>query len=237
MTRVACEADLFEPVRDHLVARGYTVRAEVDHCDIIARRGEDLIVVELKRRINLELLIQATDRQRITPSVYVAVPGPLRMDRKSRFPGLKRVLRSLELGLLIVAPDEDPPRVEVVFHPLPYQRQKRKQRRRAVLREMEGRSANHNRGGVTRRKLITAYRENAIQIGCALQLHGPLAPRQLRTLGTGEKTLRILADNHYGWFERIARGLYAITATGRRELKSYGPLVRRYRNALRAKTE
>lgn len=237
MTPVTCEADLFEPVRDHLVAQGYTVRAEVDHCDIIARRADDLIVVELKRRVNLDLLIQATDRQRITPSVYVAVPGPLRMDRKSRFPGLKRVLRSLELGLLVVTPDAKAPRVEVVFHPLPYQRQKRKQRRRAVLREMEGRSANHNRGGVTRRKLITAYRENAIQIACALQLHGPLAPRQLRALGTGEKTLRILANNHYGWFERIARGVYALTATGRRELKSYDPLARKYRQALAPKAE
>ena len=30
----------------------------------------------------------------------------------------------------------------------------------------------------------------------------------IRALGTGEKTGPILAANHYGWFERIARGLY-----------------------------
>ena len=237
MARVAREEALFEPVRDYLVAQGYTVRAEVDHCDITASQGEDLIVIELKRQVSLDLLIQATDRQRITESVYVAVPGPLRMDRKSRWRGIRRVLRSLELGLIVVSLAEKPASIEVVFHPLPYQRRKVKQRRRAVIREMAGRSANHNRGGTPGRKLITAYRENAIQIGCALQLHGPLAPRQLRAMGTGEKTLRILADNHYGWFERIARGLYGITATGRGELKAYGPLARKYRKVLAASSE
>lgn len=228
------EEDLFEPVRDYLKAQGYRVRAEVGHCDLTATMDDELIVIELKRHVSVELLIQATDRQRITSSVYVAVPGPADFSRGSRWHGIKRVLRALELGLILVTPGRQAVRVEVLFHPLPYQRQKLKRRRRAVLREMDGRSANHNRGGVTRRKLITAYRESALRIACALDHLGPTSPRTLRGLGTGPKTLRILADNHYGWFERIDRGVYALTSQGRRELDAYGDLTARLRETIRA---
>lgn len=228
------EEDLFEPLRDHLDAQGYRVRAEVGYCDVTATRGGELIVIELKRHVSVDLLIQATDRQRITSSVYVAVPGPADFSRGSRWHGIKRVLRALELGLIVVTPARRGSRVEVLFHPLPYQRRKLARRRRAVLREMEGRSDNHNRGGVTRRKLITAYRETALRIACALDQLGPTTPRQLRGIGTGPKTLRILADNHYGWFERIDRGVYALTGQGRRELDSYNELTRRLREEVLA---
>lgn len=228
------EEDLFEPVRDYLKAQGYRVRAEVGHCDLTATKGEDLIVIELKRHVSVDLLIQATDRQRITSAVYVAVPGPADFSRGSRWHGIKRVLRALELGLILVTPARREARLEVLFHPLPYQRQKLKRRRRAVLREMDGRSSNHNRGGITRRKLITAYRESALRIACALDHLGPTTPSKLRGLGTGPKTLRILADNHYGWFERIERGVYALTAQGRREVDAYGELTARLREDIRA---
>jgi hypothetical protein len=32
------ESDLYAPVRDFLAAQGYTVRAEVKHCDVVAVR-------------------------------------------------------------------------------------------------------------------------------------------------------------------------------------------------------
>ena len=53
------ETDLYEPIRDYLVAQGYTVRGEVHDCDVTATKGEELIVVELKLRFNMELLYQA----------------------------------------------------------------------------------------------------------------------------------------------------------------------------------
>jgi hypothetical protein len=232
MARVLKEEDLFDPVRDHLLAQGYTVRAEVKNCDLVARKGEELVVVELKRHMSIDLLIQATERQRITSAVYVAVPGPVSFSRGSRWHGVKRVLRGLELGLIVVTPGKRSARVDVLFHPLPYQRQRLQRRRRAILREVDGRSANHNRGGVTQRKLITAYRESAIRIACALDMNGSMSPRQLRALGTGEKTPRILADNHYGWFERIERGVYALTSQGRDALRDYADLVEQLQNDL-----
>ena len=84
------ETDLFPPVRDYLEKNGYTVRSEVRNCDIVAVKDSDVIVVELKTGMNVSLLIQATDRQRITDSVYVAIPDP--PGRKgAHWRGIKRV--------------------------------------------------------------------------------------------------------------------------------------------------
>ena len=226
------ETDLYDSIHDYLVAQGYTVRAEVKHCDITACKGDELIIIELKRQFSIDLLVQAIDRQRITDSVYVALPGPIDKRRRSRWRGIKCLLRRLELGLIVVTFSQKGPRVEVVFHPLPSQRQKLKRRRRAVLQEMADRTGNYNQGGSTRRKLVTAYRENAIYIACCLEKLGPLAPRQLRALGTGPKTLSILSKNFYEWFERVDRAMYAITSHGRSELDAYPDVVAQYRKRL-----
>lgn len=226
------ETDLYGPVHDYLVAHGYTVRSEVEHCDITAQKDEDLIVIELKRQFGVDLLYQATERQRISDSVYVAVPAPARMGRDSHWRGMQRVLRQLELGLILVFLDRRGSRVEVVFHPAPYQRQKRSKRRRAVLHEMAQRSGDYNQGGSTGRKLMTAYREHALHIACCLDRFGPLSPKQLRNLGTGPKTTSILYSNFYEWFERVGRGVYAVSARGVAALGEYPVLAARCRDEL-----
>ena len=217
--RAIAECDLAGPVRDFLAAQGYTVRSEVKDCDMVAVLGDELIVVELKRGFTIDLLLQATDRQRATDSVYVAIPGSgERRERFSkRWQSMERLLKRLELGLILVAfpPDPDtPPTVDLCFHPVrdPRPRQKPKQRR-AILREVAGRSGDYNVGGSYRRPLLTAYREQAIGIALCLQEHGPLSPAALRTFGCGAKTARILQTNVYGWFERQERGLYAVRPT------------------------
>ncbi|HEO71209.1 MAG TPA: hypothetical protein ENN80_08090, partial [Candidatus Hydrogenedentes bacterium] len=222
------ETDLYPPVRDFLVANGYTVRGEVNDCDVTASKGDDLIVIELKRRFGVELLYQATERQRVSDSVYVALPAPDDMGRSKRWRGMTRVLRQLELGLIVVFLSSRPPRVEIVFHPLPCERRKRARERRAVLEEMGQRSGDYNQGGSTRRTIITAYRENAIHIACCLAQLGPLEPRQLRVLGTGPKTTAILYNNFYGWFERVGRSLYTVSAAGRAALDAYPELAARF---------
>ncbi len=224
------ETDLYPPLRAYLTAQGYTVRGEVKHCDIAAVKGDDLIVIEMKLALNLALLSQAVRRQQMTDSVYLAVPRPPNHAKWLRqMRGAFRVLRRLELGLLLVSLKPGRPAVEVVFHPLPFERRKRGSARRALLEEIGRRSGDFNLGGSTRRPLVTAYRENAIQIACYLADCGELKPRQLRTLGTGPKTLSILSGNVYGWFTRVAPGLYAVTPKGRDALPQYPELVRHYR--------
>lgn len=230
MTATIAETDLYPPVRDYLLARGFTVRAEVRHCDVAAKKGEALIVIELKLSINLTVVAQAVKRQQLTDAVYIAIPRP--PDRRkwmARTKDARRVLRRLELGLLLVSTTPGEQAVEVIFHPLPAARQKRKAPRKVLLEEMDNRSADFNAGGSTRKKLVTAYRENAVRIAACLAVLGPSSPKSLRALGTGAKTLAILHRNVYGWFERVDRGVYALGPRGQEELASYAELTAKYR--------
>ena len=38
----------------------------------------------------------------------------------------------------------------------------------------------------------------------------------------GPQATRIMADDHYGWFTRVSRGVYDLTAAGRKGLADYG---------------
>lgn len=210
------ESDLYAPVRDFLVAQGFTVQAEVHGCDVTARRGNDLVIVELKRNLSLNLLAQAAQRQTITDSVYMAVPRPAGSLRRGPWRRTVGLVRRLCLGLLLVG-DGDPA-IEVVCHPLPYRPRRDKRRRRAILSEIRGRSGDYNLGGTGGKPVMTAYREQALHIARRLAGNGPCSPSKLRCLGCSYKTQSILYDNHYGWFDRVARGLYALSPAGRQAL-------------------
>jgi hypothetical protein len=43
----------------------------------------------------------------------------------------------------------------------------------------------------------------------------------LRGLGTGDKTTSILSANHYGWFQRIEKGVYELTDQGNVDSRSF----------------
>jgi hypothetical protein len=59
---------------------------------------------------------------------------------------------------------------------------------------------------------MTAYRQQAL--ACALALAaGPLRPRDLKQ--ASPTAGRMLLDNHYGWFERIDKGVYGLSQAGR----------------------
>ncbi|HZG56871.1 DUF2161 family putative PD-(D/E)XK-type phosphodiesterase, partial [Paenibacillus sp.] len=76
------------------------------------------------------------------------------------------------------------------------------------------RSGDYNAGGVTGRKLVTAYREKALRIAEALHTHGPLPPRRVRDLIASDKAAAMLQRNVYGWFRRVERGVYELTPAG-----------------------
>ena len=227
--RTFAERDLYEPIHGYLVKHGYTVRSEVLDCDITAVKGDDLIVIELKKSFNASLLIQATQRQKISDSVYIAIPYPQGGIRNKKWRRIQHLLKRLELGLLLVSMQSIKPAVEIVFHPLPLTRQKSSSKKRAVLEEIEGRSGDYNKGGSTGCKLVTAYRENAIFIACCLEKYGPLSPKDLRKLGTGDKTQTILYNNHYGWFDRVKVGVYALKPSAKAQMKEFKELLDLYR--------
>lgn len=236
-TRVArvIETDLYYPVREFLISKGYKVNGEVKNCDIIAVKGEELLAVELKSGFNATLLIQATKRQRVADKVYIAVPMPKKGVFTRKWKDICYLVRRLELGLMVVSFLKSGPRVEVVLDPAPFrsaQNQRSNKQRKKIITEINGRHSDLNLGGSSRRKIMTAYKENAIMILCYLKKCGPLSPRQLRELGTGPKTGPILQKNYYGWFERVSKGLYRISSEGDRILADYPELVDYFLNVL-----
>lgn len=223
----ARETDLYAPIRAFLLAQGFKVRAEVRGCDVAAEKGEHVVVVELKLGFTLDLLLQGVRRQRVADLVYLAVPRPAKAAHEARLRENLPLLRRLELGLLVVDFRNEPPVIDVVLQPVPFERRRDGKGRKALLRELALRSGDDNTGGSTRRSLVTAYRENALLVAAALARFGPLAPRQLRAVGTGAKTLSILHGNVYGWFERLDRALYRVKPAGETALATYATVVAR----------
>ena len=60
--RPQAETDLYPPLFRYLTDQGYTVRSEVKHSDVTATKGDDLIIIELKRTFGTALLVQAIKR-------------------------------------------------------------------------------------------------------------------------------------------------------------------------------
>jgi hypothetical protein len=232
------ESDLYQPVCDFLTRNGYKVHAEVKDCDIAAVRDDELIVVELKRGFNASLLLQAVKRQKASDAVYVAIPKPSRMGRA--WADICHLLKRLELGLILVTLRKKGSDVDIVFHPSIFDLEKNKKKgvkkRQTILREIDGRHGNYNLGGSSQKKIMTAYKENAIFIASCLEKFGPMAPRDLRSLGTGSKTQSILTKNFYDWYEKTGRGLYGISQKGIRALKEFPKLVKHYHKEIKQKS-
>jgi hypothetical protein len=95
------ETDLFAPLADFLRREGYDVYAEVLGTDIAARRGGELLLVEMKLRFNLDVLLQASARQGAGDKTYIAVPC-CGAKRPPKWSALKDILRRLGLGLFLV---------------------------------------------------------------------------------------------------------------------------------------
>ncbi|WP_456275180.1 DUF2161 domain-containing phosphodiesterase [Bacillus sp. AK128] len=224
------EIDLYKPIQRNFVREGYEVYGEVKDCDMVALKEEELIIVELKLNLSVDLLVQATKRQRISDLVYIAIPKPSYKLRSKRWTDLCHLVKRLELGLIIVSFSGSRKKVEFVLHPTSYEKSKgrNKQKRTTLLKEINGRSADYNIGGSNRTKIMTAYKENCVQIACYLEHYGTLSPKSLVELGAGHKTSSILTKNYYGWFERIKRGVYMISEKGKEEIKQYPELVNYY---------
>ena len=203
------ETALYAPVKALLEGQGYSVKGEINGCDVVGLRGDEPpVVVELKKTFGLGLVLQGIDRLAMTDAVYVAVGA-----WPTRQPETRRLCRRLGLGLIVVTQG----RAEVVLDPVPYRPRRDPRRVTALLREHHRRIGDPTEGGATRRPIMTAYRQEAIR--CAVHLAGgPLPLRAIRAAGDAPNAARILRDNVYGWFERVERGTYALTPRGRGEL-------------------
>ena len=226
------ESELYGPVRDYLESLGYAVKGEVKGCDIAALRDGELIVVELKRGFTLELIYQALDRQRAADGVYVAVPLPKRGYMSPHIREMQSLCRRLELGLIFVGfTSKGEGQVDVAVHPREASApRKDKKRRLAVIREHEGRTGSVNTGGVSRKKILTAYKEQALLTARFLRDNGPMRAEDVKKLGGPANAGVILGRNPMGWFDREpdpggSRYLYRPNAKALEALAEYEDLL------------
>ncbi|MEP1441864.1 MAG: DUF2161 family putative PD-(D/E)XK-type phosphodiesterase [Hyphomicrobiales bacterium] len=214
------ETDLYLPVKVLLEGQGYEVKGEVAAADIVAIRGEeDPIIVELKTSFSLTLFHQAIERQSLSDHVYIAVP---RGTNKAYLKSLKRnktLCRRLGLGLMTVRLKDG--FVETHIDPEPYKPRPSKVKKGRLLREFSRRVGDPNKGGATRTTIMTAYRQDALRCLGVLDQNGPTKAAEVAKMATVETARRIMADDHYGWFERVDRGVYSLTPKGQEAVQAY----------------
>ena len=90
-------------------------------------------------------------------------------------------------------------------------------RRTRLVKEHRKRQGDTALGGSTKVPIMTAYRQQAIACATAM-IDGPLRPRDLKpvTPTAGQ----ILRNNYYGWFDKIDKGIYALSDAGRLALET-----------------
>jgi len=210
------ETDLYPPVKAFFEAAGYVVKGEVGAADVVAMRpGEDPVVVELKTGFSLALLHQAIARQAVTDQVYLAVPIPKKGGKDN-----VKLARMLGLGVLFVRPRDG--FVELKAAPGPYWPRKSPKKAKRLVAAFDRLRGDPNAGGATRHGLVTGYRQDAVACARFLAVHGPSKASVVADLAEVPVARRIMADNHYGWFARIERGIYGLTEAGRRGLADWG---------------
>ena len=224
------ETALYDPIRTFLETEGYRVQAEVKHCDIAAQKDGVLVVVELKKAFGLKLVYQALERQSLADAVYVAIPRPKKGAKEKAWRDMLRLLKRLELGLLTVALDSPLQTVDVVLTPSDSMAHKNKRKKEQLQAEMAGRQLAENIGGMTRRKIITAYREKSIRLACLLERMEKISPAVLRERGL-EELIPLLSRNYDKWFQRVEKGVYTLSDKGREALmqEEYARVVAFYR--------
>ncbi|MCE7999921.1 MAG: hypothetical protein HEP70_13755 [Rhodobiaceae bacterium] len=214
------ETDLYAPLKSFLEGQGYEVKGEIGAIDVVAQRGEeDLLIVEMKTSFTLSVVHQAIARQAISDIVYIAIPrgsgAPFRKSLKAN----TSLCRRLGLGLITIRLKDG--LVETHADPSPYAPRKSKRKKADLLREFARRTGDPNKGGSTRRGLMTAYRQDALRCLQVLSEQGPTKAAQVSKESGVEKARRLMADNHYGWFDRVETGIYALSSGGQKATREY----------------
>jgi len=105
----------------------------------------------------------------------------------------------------------------VPLDPGPYAPRKAPRRKTRLLREFARLEGDPNPGGSTRSNgLMTAYRQDALRCLRVLVVDGPTKAAIVAKRAGVAGARRLMADNHYGWFERVETGIYAPSPNGMR---------------------
>lgn len=212
------ETSLYLPVKRFLENLGFSVKGEIDGCDLVALKDGDpplVVVGELKLSFNLELILQAVDRAGACDELWIAARMSARGKGRENDARYRNLCRRLGFGMLGVT---DKGSVEILVEPPTTAPRRNPKRRARLVTEHKKRIGDPVLGGSTRAPIMTAYRQQAL--GCAAAL-AP-GPRKIRELKPAyPDAQKILHRNVYGWFENVARGVYRLTDSGHQALVTW----------------
>ncbi|WP_413709939.1 DUF2161 domain-containing phosphodiesterase [Rhizobium sp. Rhizsp82] len=205
------ETSLYLPVKAFLEAAGYAVKGEIGGCDLVGLSEGDptvVVVCELKLSFNLELVLQAVDRAAMSDEVWIAAKVSAKGRGREADKRYRDLCRRLGIGMLGVSDTGEVSVIVSSISPMPRTNPKRRSR---LVREHQRRRGDPVLGGSTRVPQMTAYRQQALICAAALQ-QGLARPRDMKAQAPDAG--KILLGNVYGWFERLDKGVYALTPAG-----------------------
>lgn len=207
------ETDLYPPIKAYLEDQGYVVKAEVGAADVMAVRGaEPPLIIELKLGFSLALFHQCLERLKVSDDIYLAVARQPGKRFAKAVKANTALARRLGLGLITVRLSDG--LVEVHCDPGPYAPRKSARRQAMLLREFARRQGDPNDGGQTRAGLVTAYRQDTLKLAVYLfEVGASRGADVARETGVARATT-MMRDNHYGWFEKVEKGVYGLTPAG-----------------------
>lgn len=224
------ETDLHEPVKRWMIGEGFNVRSEVKSIDMVGLYGELMIAVELKIKLNLEVINQAVERQGVSDLVYIAVAHDFKAVESKRFQMTLLTLKRLNLGLLLVNFRSAIPEVVEYLKPehFDFERSKRakKTKRAAIIAEFNKRCADFNTAGSNKSKIMTGYKEQCLLVAHYMKRHGLQSPKAFKPFGfETAKVSAILGKNYNNWYLKIDKGVYTLSEDGEKALLAHSNII------------
>ena len=218
------ETDLYGPVKSFLEGQGYVVKSEVGAADVVAvRGGEPPLIVELKLGFSLTLVHQCIARLAVSDDVYMAVARGEGKPFSKSLKNMTKLCRRLGMGLITVRFKDG--LVQVHCDPGAYAPRKSKKREGQMLAEFARRVGDPNDGGQTRVGLITAYRQDALKIAMYLFEVGASKGADVARETGVERATTMMRDDHYGWFEKVEKGVYGLRPKGAEAVTKSGQVL------------
>ena len=220
------ESDLYLPLKTFLEKQDYEVKAEVEDCDVVAIKTATTkekippTIIELKLSLNLEVILQAVDRIKLSPIIYIGVPNSCGALKKKKRKRIVKLLKMLGLGLIAIDPKRKT--VSIIVDPTAYQPRQSKPRQQWLIDEFHIREGDPNLGGAsTKSGRMTAYKQHAITIAQFLDKQGATKASEIARELDIPRARNIVYDNHYRWFEGLGKGIYQLSEFGAETITAF----------------
>ena len=111
--------------------------------------------------------------------------------------------------------------VTVLIEPTEFIAKSNTKRRKKVLNEFKKRQGDPNIAGSSKKKIITAYRQDALRCAIYLNSIDNNSLKNIRDMTSVQSAGSILQKNYYGWFDRVSRGVYRLSSEGKKGIQIF----------------